>query len=54
MYKRLHRKYRGRFEDNIKMDMKERGCMLVKWVCLAQDILQYLSTVKALINLEAT
>jgi hypothetical protein len=39
MHKRLNLKYRGRFEDDIKMDMKERGCKLVKWVCLAQDIL---------------
>jgi hypothetical protein len=35
------------------MEMKERGCKVVKWICLAQDILQYLSTAYALMNLEA-
>jgi hypothetical protein len=48
-----HHKYRSSFEEDIKMDMKERECKVVNWIYLAQDILQYLSTVNHLMNLEA-
>jgi len=41
LHKRPHRKYRRGFEEYIKMDIKERRCKIVKWICLAQDILQY-------------
>jgi hypothetical protein len=35
------------------MEMKERGYKEVNWIRLAQDILQHLSTVNALMNVEA-
>jgi len=41
LHKRPNHKYRRGFEEDIKMDIKERGCNIVKWICLAQDILQY-------------
>ena len=29
--------HRGRWEDNIKMDLQERGCGAMDWIKLAQD-----------------
>jgi hypothetical protein len=35
-YRILIGKHEGR-ENNIKMDLREMGCNIVHWICLAQD-----------------
>jgi hypothetical protein len=35
--KRPLRRTRGRWEDNIKMDLQEVGCGCIDWIELAQD-----------------
>jgi hypothetical protein len=35
--KRPRGRYRRRWEDNIRMDLREVGCDVVDWMHLAQD-----------------
>jgi hypothetical protein len=42
---------RRRWEDNIKMDLKEVGCWVVDWIGLAQDRNRWWEIVNAVINL---
>ena len=42
---------RRRWEDNIKMDLKEVGCGGVDWIELAQDRDRWRALVKAVMNL---
>jgi hypothetical protein len=44
--KRQLRRSRCRWEDNIKMDLKERDCGGMDWIHLAQDRAQW----RALVN----
>jgi len=41
---------RHRWEDNIKMDLKEMGCGGLDWISLAPDIDRYRALVKAIMN----
>ena len=42
---------RRRWEDNIKMNLKEIGCGLVDWIELAQDRDRWLALVSTVMNL---
>ena len=42
---------RGRWEDNINMDLQEVGCGGVGWIELAQDRNRWLALVNAVMNL---
>ena len=42
---------RRRWEDNIKMDLKEVGCDARNWMDLVQDCDQWRAYVRAVINL---
>jgi len=42
---------RHRWEDNIKMDLKEMGCGYMDWINLAQDRDRHRALVKAVMNL---
>jgi hypothetical protein len=42
---------RRRWEDNIKMDLRERGIDRTNWIRLAQDRVQWRAFVKAVMNL---
>jgi hypothetical protein len=44
-------KTRCRWEDNIKMDLKEIGMCVMDWIRLAQDRNQWQATVKWQLNL---
>jgi hypothetical protein len=41
-----------RWEDNIKMDLRERGINGVNWICLAQDRIQWQAFVNTVMNLQ--
>jgi hypothetical protein len=41
----------GRWEDNIKMDLREIGCGGMDWIDLAQDRDQWKALLKTIINL---
>jgi hypothetical protein len=43
-------KPRHKQENDIKMDIKEIGCLIVDWVHLAQDRLQWRALVDTVIN----
>jgi hypothetical protein len=43
---------RGRWEDNIKMDLQEVGCGCMDWIELAQDRDRWQALVNAVINLQ--
>ena len=43
---------RHRWEDNIKMDLKEIGCGGMDWIDLAQDRDRYRALVKAIMNFQ--
>jgi len=45
------RRPRGRWEDNIKMDLQEVGCRGMDWVELVQDRERRLALVNAVMNL---
>ena len=45
---------RCRWEDNIKMDLKEGGCNARTWMDLAQDGDQWWAYVGAMLNLRAS
>ena len=49
--KRLLGKPRRRWEDNIRMDLKERGINLGKWVDSAQDRNYWRALVNVTLNL---
>ena len=42
---------RGRWEDNIKMDLQEVGCGGMDWIELAQDRDRWRTLVSAVMNL---
>ena len=42
---------RRRWEDNIKMDLREVGCDPGDWIYLAEDRDQWLAYVRAVMNL---
>ena len=42
---------RRRWEDNIKMDLKEVGCESIDWIDQAQDRDRWRALVKAIVNL---
>ena len=44
-------KQRRRWEDNIKMDLREVGCGLGDWIALAEDRDQWWAYVRAVMNL---
>jgi len=43
---------RHRLEDNIKMDLRERGINGVNWIWLAQDRIQWWAFVNMVMNLQ--
>jgi hypothetical protein len=45
--------YRWRWEDNIKMDVKEIGIDGANWIRLAQDRVQWWAFVNTVMNLRA-
>ena len=47
----LRRRPRRRWEDNIKVDLKEGGWRGTEWIDLAQDKDRWLAVVKAVMNL---
>ena len=49
--KRPLRRPRGRWEDNIKMDLRELGCDPGEWIDLAEDSDQWRTYVSAVMNL---
>jgi hypothetical protein len=46
-------RYRHRWEDNIKTDLREVGCECVDWIGLAQDRDRWRALVSAVMNLRA-
>ena len=42
---------RSRWEDNIKMDLQEVGCLGMNWVCVAQDRDRWRAFVNVILNL---
>jgi hypothetical protein len=50
--KRPLRRLRRRWEDNIKMDLKEMGCRGMDWIELAQDRDRWRALVNAVMNLQ--
>jgi hypothetical protein len=49
--KRLLGRPRRRLENNIKMDLRERGIDRLNWIRLAQDRVQWLAFVNMVMNL---
>ena len=49
--KRTLGKPRCRWEDNIKMDLREVGCVPGEWIDLAEDRDQWRAYVRAVMNL---
>jgi hypothetical protein len=45
---------RRRWEDNIKMDLQEVGCLSVDWIDLAQDRDRWQAGVNAVMNFRVT
>ena len=45
-------KPRRRWEDNIKMDLQEVGCVGMDWIELAQDRDRWMGLVNAVMNLQ--
>jgi hypothetical protein len=50
--KRPMRRSRHRWEDNIKMDLKEVGCEAMDWIRLAQDRDRWRALVNAVMNFQ--
>jgi hypothetical protein len=42
---------RRRWEDNIKMDLKEMGCEVLDWIIVAQGRNRWRALVKAVMNI---
>jgi hypothetical protein len=42
---------RRRWEDNIKLDLRERGIDEANWIRLAQDMVQWWASVNMVMNL---
>jgi hypothetical protein len=42
---------RRRWEDNIKMDLKEMGCEVFDWIIVAQDRNRWRALLNAVMNL---
>jgi hypothetical protein len=51
--KRPQRRPRCRWEDNIKMDLQEVGCLVMDWIELAQYRDRYRALVNAVMNFRA-
>jgi hypothetical protein len=49
--KRAMGKPRRKWEDNIRMDLREEGCRCVDWMELAQDSDRWRALVSAVMNL---
>jgi hypothetical protein len=49
--KRPLERHRHRWENNIKMDLKEVGCEGMDWIDLAQDKVSWWALVNAVMNL---
>jgi hypothetical protein len=49
--KRLLGRPKCRWEDNIKMDLREIGMDVMNWIWLAQDRVQWLAFVNMVMNL---
>ena len=49
--KRPLRRPRRRWEDNIRMDLREVGCDLGDWIDLVEDMVQWRAYVRAVMNL---
>jgi hypothetical protein len=49
--KRLHGRPMRRWEDNIKMDLKQVGCEGMDWIELAEDRDSWRAVVNAVMNL---
>ena len=49
--KRLLGRPRHRWEDNIKIDLREAGCDAGDWIALAEDRDQWWAYVRAVMNL---
>jgi hypothetical protein len=45
---------RRRWEDNIKLDLREVGINLANWIQLAQDRVQWRACVNTVMNLRVT
>jgi hypothetical protein len=45
---------RCRWEDNIKMDLREIGIDGANWICLAQDMIHWRTFVNTIINLRVS
>jgi hypothetical protein len=50
-YKRPLRRHRRRWEDNIKMDLREKGIDGANWIQLAQDRVQWRACANTVMNL---
>ena len=50
--KRLLGRPRRRWEDNIKMDLREVGCDTGDWIILAEDRDQWQAYIRAVMNLQ--
>jgi hypothetical protein len=50
--KRSLGRHRHRWEDNIKLDLREIGIDGVNWICLAQDRVQWWAFVNTVMNLQ--
>ena len=50
--KRIFGRPRRRWEDNIKMDLKEVGCGIMDWIEVAQDRDRWRALVNAVMNLQ--
>jgi hypothetical protein len=48
--KRPHRRPRCRWDDDVRMDLREVGLEVVEWICLAQDTDQWQALVKTVMN----
>jgi hypothetical protein len=48
--KRLFGKHSNRWEDNIRMDIREKGWEFVDWIHLAQDRHQWQARVKTVMT----
>jgi hypothetical protein len=49
--KRPLRRPRRRWEDNIKMDLREMEIVRTNWICLAQDRVQWRAFVSTVMNI---